>query len=249
MQGPGFLYRNSHLFSNIRLLTILPLFVFASLSSTQAGAGNPNLAKYPLRVHVLASDESHKTPRMGPFESVVCDSIGGMLDSVSPNPGGPITISGVMADPCSLHPESIGGRLLDIQNNDMVYSGIGRGDLVSPPNATQGLTFQYDDCERVRVHPGFESLPARWKKPGKKLEVLIPSDDIPTNGRPLPPVKCSFTVTLHDFVYLLLRNGKLLEVSQEDYWKRPVLRDFLSGEAPTVQQRVEQFTVPAYPPH
>jgi hypothetical protein len=244
MQRPRFLPSNS------RLLTILPLAMLAFLSATQAGAGNPNLAKYPLRVHVLASDESHRTPRMSPFESVVCDSIGGMLDSVSPNPGGPISISGVSADPCSLHPESIGGRLLDIQNNDMVYSGEGRGDLVSPPNSTQGFTFQYDDCERVRVHPGFESLPARWKKPGKRLEVLIPSDDIPTNGRPLPPVKCSLTVTLHNFVYLLLRDGKLLEISQEDYWKRPVLRDFLAGETPTVQPRPQQqFTVPAYPPH
>ena len=86
--------------------------------------------------------------------------------------------------------------------------------------------------------------------PGKQLEVLIPSDDIPTNGRPLPPVKCSLTVTLHNFVYLLLRDGKLLEISQEDYWKRPVLRDFLAGETPTIQPRPEpQFTVPAYPPH
>jgi hypothetical protein len=101
----------------------------------------------------------------------------------------------------------------------------------------------------VRVRPGFQSLPARWKKPGQKLEVLIPSDDIPVSGRPLPPIRCSFTVTLYDFVYLLLRNGKLVEVSQEDYWKRPVLRAFLSGEVPTVQQRLDEFTVPAHPTH
>jgi len=234
-------------FAISRPLRFLPLFLFAALWAAPAGARNPNLSKYPLRVHVLASDETHKSPRMSPGESVACDQIEGMLDTISPNPGGPITISGISGDPCSMHPEIITGRLLDIQDDDPVFSGEGRGDLVSPPSTTQALTFHYDDCSRVRVHPGFQSLPARWKKPGQKLEVLVPSDEIPVSGRPLPPLKCSFTVTLHDFVYLLLRNGKLVEVSQEDYLKRPVLRVLLSGIAPAVQPRPEQFTVPAHP--
>ena len=229
-------------------LRILALFLLASLSAAPAAARRPNLSKYPLRVHVLASDETHQTPRMGPAESLVCDSIDGMLSSISPNPGGPITLSGVSSDPCSLHAPIVVGRLLDI-DDEPIFSGVGRGDLVSPPITTQALTFRYDDCSRVRVHPGFQSLPARWKKPGAKLEVLVPSDDIPVNGRPVPPVKCSFNVTLQNFVYLLLRNGRLIQVSQEDYWKRPVLRTFLSGGAPTVQQRLEQFTVPAHPAH
>jgi hypothetical protein len=234
--------------STPRLLKIFPLFVLVSLSIS-AGARKPKPSKYPLRVHVLASDETHVTPRMSPAQSAVCDSIDNMLSSVSPNPGGPITISGVSGDPCSLHPEIVAGRLLDVGDDPPVFSGVGRGDLVSPPSTTQALTFHYDDCTRVRVRPGFQSLPARWKKPGQKLEVLIPSDNIPVNGRPLPPVRCSFSVTLHDFVYLLLRNGRLVEVSQEDYWRRPVLRVFLSGEVPTVQQRLDQYTVPAYPTH
>jgi hypothetical protein len=110
------------------------------------------------------------------------------------------------------------------------------------------MTFQYDNCVRVRVRPGFESLPARWKKPGRKLEVLVPSDDIPVSGQPLPPVKCSLTVTLHDYVYLRLPGGKVIKVTQEVYQARPALRDFLSGGAETIKQRLEQFTVPAHPP-
>jgi hypothetical protein len=128
-----------------------------------------------------------------------------------------------------------------------VFSGEGRGDLVSPPTGTQGISFHYDNCSRVRVHSGFQSLPARWKKPGERLEVLIPSDDIPVNGRPLPPVRCSFTVTMHDFVYLLLRNGKIVEVSQDVYRQKPALREFLSGNAQAVQERPKQFTVSAHP--
>jgi hypothetical protein len=184
---------------------------------------------------------------MSPGDSVVCDQIEGMIDSISPNPGGPISLTGLSGDPCSLHPEMVTGRLLNVTDDDPVFSGAGRGDLVSPPLTTQGLSFQYDNCSRVRVHPGFQSLPARWKKPGQRLEVLIPSDEIPQEGRPLPPVRCTFTVTMHDFVYLLLRNGKLIEVSQEDYRERPALRMFLSGVRLAVQPRPQQFTVPAHP--
>jgi hypothetical protein len=230
-----------------RYLRIVAVILFAFLCAAMAGARSPNLAKYPLRVHVLSSDETHMTPRMSPAESVVCDEIAGMLDSISPNQGGPISISGISSDPCSLHPEMITGRLLNIGDEDPEFSGEGRGDLVSPPTTTQGVTFKYDNCVRVRVHPGFQSLPARWKKQGKRLEVLIPSDDIPVSGRPLPPVKCSFDVTLHDYIYLLLKDGRLIKVSQEVYMARPALRDFLSGRPETIQRRLEEFTVPAHP--
>ena len=241
MRGPGLPLSNSG------WLRVIALLVCAGGVVAQAGAGGPKLSKYPLRVHVLASDETHRTPRMSPGEAVACDEIEGMLDSIAPNPGGPISISGVSSDPCGLGAEYVVGRLMDLPDQDPVFSGTGRGDLVTPPSGTQGVSFQYDNCVRVRVHPGFESLPARWKVPGKRLEVLMPSDDIPVGGHALPPVKCSFHVTLHDFVYLLLRNGKIVEVTQDAYWQKPALRLFLSGNPETVQQRVQQFTVPAYP--
>jgi len=42
-------------------------------------------------------------------------------------------------------------------------------------------------------------------------------------------------------------NGGVVEVTQEGYWEKAGLRVFLSGVAETVQQRVQDFTVPAYP--
>jgi hypothetical protein len=232
----------------LRIVWTLPaLAACLVLLAGQAGARRPNLARYPLRIHVLAADETHKTPRMSPGESVVCDAIDDITSSISPNPTGPITISGVSGDMCSSHPGLVMGRLMDAQDDDPVFSGAGRGDLVTPPQGIAGFSFHYDDCSRIRVRPGFQSLPARWKKPGEKLEVLVPSDEIPVGGRPLPPVRCTFTVTLHDFVYLLLRNGRLIQVSQEGYWEKPGLRVFLSGVAPTVQERLKQYTVSAKP--
>jgi hypothetical protein len=223
------------------------LLLCAAVCVWPAAARTPNLKKYPLRVHVLSSDGTHKTPRMTPAAGLMCDEISGMLDSVGPSMAGPISVSGLSGDPCSLHPEMVVGRLLNIDDDDPVYSGEGQGDLVSPPRTTQGVTFKYDNCVRVRVRPGFESLPARWKKPGRQLEVLVPSDDIPVTGRPLQPVRCSFNVTMHDWVYLLLRDGRLVRVSQELYQQKPALRDFLSGRPETIQRRLEEYTVPAHP--
>jgi hypothetical protein len=234
-----------------RLLRILPLILLPSLcAAAPVSASAPKPPRYPLRVHILAADESHKTPKMSPSEAVACDAIESAASSTGFDSGATLnglSIGGLSGDLCSLHPEMVTGRLLDLGDDDPVFSGEGRGDLVSPPSGTQGLSFHYDNCSRVRVHPGFQSLPARWKKPGQKLEVLIPSDAIPTNGHPLRPDRCTFTVTLHDYVYLLLRNGQMVQVSQEVYWKKPALRVFLSGNEQAMQKRPPVFTVPAYP--
>ena len=226
-------------------LRILILWLFASFSATSLSAAGPKPSKYPLRVHVLIADESFRTPRMSPGLAAACDSVDGVVSSISL---GSVSLTGFGGDPCSFGPDFMRGGMLDNSDDAPAFSGSGRGDLVSPPRGTQGLSFRYDNCSRVRANPGFYSLDARWKKPGQKLEVLIPSDAIPTNNRPLPPERCTFTVTLKQNVYLLLHNGKLVEVSQQDYWAKPALRVFLSGgSAPTIQQRVKQMTIPAHP--
>ncbi len=226
-------------------LRILALILIASLSTAQADARNPNLSKYPLRVHVLVAGEALRQDRMSPAGSAACDSIDDML-SASDDSGGLVSFLGLAGDPCSFNTGPMAGRLLYVQSEES-YSGEGRGDLVSPPNGTLGISFQYKDCYRVRAQPGFQSLPARWKKPGQTLEVLIPADRIPVAGRPLPPAKCSFTVTQHEFVYLLIPPGRLIEVSPDVYWAKPALRVFLSGATQTVQRRAQAVPVSALP--
>ncbi|MGP8260246.1 MAG: hypothetical protein ACLQM6_09890 [Acidobacteriaceae bacterium] len=192
-------------------------------------------------MHVLVVGEAQSEDRMSASGAIACDAIDDMLSSSIESSDGTISgigISGIFGDPCSFNTGPMAGRLLYVQSEES-YSGEGRGDLVSPPSGTQAISFQYKDCYRVRAQPGFQSLPARWKKPGQTLEVLIPSDGIPVAGRPLPPAKCSFTVTEHDFVYLLLPPGRLIEVSQEVYWAKPALRVFLSGATQTVQRRAQ----------
>lgn len=222
-------------------LRILALILIASLWTAPAGARNPKPSKYPLRVHVLVAGDAQRQDRMSASGSVSCDAIDDMLSSSSDSSDGTVSgigISGIFGDPCSFNTGPMAGRLLYVQSEES-YSGEGRGDLVSPPSGTRAINFQYKDCYRVRAQPGFQSLPARWKKPGQMLEVLIPADRIPVAGRPLPPAKCSFTVTQHDFVYLLLPPGRLIEVSQDVYWAKPALRVFLSGATQTIQRRAQ----------
>lgn len=180
----------------------------------------PN-AKYPLRLHVLAIDDTHRTERLQPqWCSGSVPAVVGDASAVGAGQGDPCGSSGSLA---------FGGH------ED--FSGRGQADLVTPPAGTQALSFSYEGCGRVRVPPGFQGLPARWKKPGK-LEVLIPSDIIDVGRRMSPSDRCTLTTTLHEFVYLRMHNGSLVKITQEAYVRKPALRVFLSGGSETLQPRV-----------
>jgi hypothetical protein len=214
--------------------------LFAALCAVCASAQDtPNAAasKYPLRLHVLAVDDTHRNARLQP----------NWCSTSIPDMGSASADSGGQGSPCGggSGPVYLGGT-------DDDFAGAGRADLVTPPAATQALSFTYEGCGRMRVPPGFQSLQARWKKRGK-LEVLIPSDAIVGSERDLPIQKCTLTVALQEFVYLRMRNGSLIKISQDAYYQKPSLRRFLSGGAETLRYRVPATVsvkqlMPAAPP-
>ena len=206
---------NLHLFP-----TALLLAAIAAAAQETPAAKPPKPPKYPLHLHIIAADEFHRTIRMQPTAGIAPSGEGGMSipDFSNGDPGG-------------------GGGNGGPFGGDDDFTGSGRADLVSPPVTTQGLTFKYEGCPRIRVLAGFTSLPARWKKPGQKLEVLLPTDDVSGGDKPQSTEKCTLTVTLHDLVYLRMRTGAIIQVSQADYWKRPVLRKYMSGPMETLQKR------------
>jgi len=206
-----------------RLLLVALLLSAVSLAPTPGRAQDSPPSRYPLRLHVLVIDDTHPTPRLQP------NWCSGSIPNVGGDPGAD---SGQSGSPCGS-----GGAAVFGGSDD--FSGGGRGDLVTPPAGTQALSFTYEGCTRVRVPPGFQSLQARWKKPGK-LEVLIPSDSITEDNHAAPIQKCTLTVTLQEFVYLRLPNGSMLKISQEAYFHKPALRRFLSGGSETLQARTPQ---------
>ena len=207
----------------MRLHEIICGVALLTLAGGAAHAQDQKPEKYPLRLHVLAIDDTHPTIRMQP----------NWCSTSIPNLGGDVTTgAGVeQVDPCSR-----GGASSYLGGVDD-YSGAGRADLITPPTGAQALNFTYEGCGRVRVPPGFQGLPARWKRSGK-LEVLIPSDAITGQDRPAPIQKCTLYTKLQEFIYLRLPNGSLLKVSQDAYFSKPALRVFLSGGSAALQSRM-----------
>jgi hypothetical protein len=201
-----------------RSLRILPLILLAAVAA-QASTRGPDLSKYPLRIHVLISNSGSSSP------------------NITLSSGGPIGIDSDtgFSDPGEIDSGVSGGWFQGLYTE---YYGAGWADLVSPPVTTQALRFTYDHCDsRVHVGTGFQSLSARWKKQGKQLEVLVPTEAIPGKNHTHPFDKCTFNVAMHDGVYLMMRNGKLIQVSQQDYAKKPALRAYISAPTSALEPR------------
>lgn len=56
--------------------------------------------------------------------------------------------------------------------------GEGRANLYQN-GEPRGFDFSYQCGERIRMSPGYETYPARWKKQGQSLEILLPVMGIP----------------------------------------------------------------------
>jgi hypothetical protein len=69
----------------------------------------------------------------------------------------------------------------------------------------RGFDFSYNCADRLRMSPGFETYMARWKKPGKTLEILLP-----VFGKPDASETCDLKVLMKDTAYMR-RNGLLGE--------------------------------------
>ncbi len=217
--------------SSILILAAICCSCAATCRGQSAGADTPqpasaeptHAAEYPLRLHILAIDDTHRTVRMQPNWS-----------------------SGTLPDPSAdgASASSSAGSL-SLGGGDDDFSGAGRADLVTPPNGTAGATFTYEGCNRVRVAPGFQGLEARWIKADTKLEVILPTEAV-TDG-PVPTQHCTLRLVTQPFVYLRMRNGAIVRVTQEAYNKKPSLRVFLSGGSETLKRRQPKLPMPASP--
>lgn len=91
--------------------------------------------------------------------------------------------------------------------------GDGRADLYEGGEA-RGVDFRYECGYKVRPSFGYETYPARWKKPGKKLIVLLPQF-----GESGKFFTCEFDTDVKDFAYSRSRNGLRSEpVAQYKLW-------------------------------
>jgi hypothetical protein len=91
--------------------------------------------------------------------------------------------------------------------------GDGRADLYEHGEA-HGVDFSYECGYKVRTSFGYETYPARWKKPGRELVVLLP-----VFGKSGQFFTCDFSTDVKDFTYAMGRNGLHSEpVAQFKEW-------------------------------
>jgi hypothetical protein len=79
--------------------------------------------------------------------------------------------------------------------------GDGRANLYENGEA-RGLDFNYQCSYKVRTSFGYETYPARWKKPGKQLVVLLP-----IFGQSGKFFTCDFNTDMKEFAYAQGRDG------------------------------------------
>jgi hypothetical protein len=79
--------------------------------------------------------------------------------------------------------------------------GEGRANLFEG-GAPKGVDFQFECDTKLQTSSGFETFPAKWKKPGQELVILQPQ--FGKNGYDT----CRLRVMVKDFVYVA-RNGNL----------------------------------------
>lgn len=80
--------------------------------------------------------------------------------------------------------------------------GEGRANLFEGGDP-KGIDFQFACDHALQPSPGFETYPAKWKKPGAELVILQPQF-----GKPGSYDTCSLKVVEKDFVYVR-QNGAL----------------------------------------
>ena len=113
--------------------------------------------------------------------------------------------------------------------------GEGRANLFQSGEA-HGIDFSFDCSEKLKASFGYETYPAKWKKPNQELTVLLP-----VFGKTGSFFTCNFKTDVKDFAYVT-HNGKMSSESVDDFKKWMVKHDYdpeNGKDMPTKLQQAE----------
>jgi len=88
--------------------------------------------------------------------------------------------------------------------------GEGRANLFEN-SVPHGIDFSFECDQKLKASFGYETYPARWKKPGQQLTVLLP-----VFGKTGDYFTCTIKTDVKDFAYMG-HGGKLGQESVEDF--------------------------------
>lgn len=98
------------------------------------------------------------------------------------------------------------------------YRVTGRGNIGDGPTL-HAIDFTYDCAMHLPLTVPKETYLAKWKKPQRQLEVLVP-----VNGKEGKYEACDMQTTVREGVYVKTGQG-LIEISQDDYKARKPARE------------------------
>ena len=88
--------------------------------------------------------------------------------------------------------------------------GDGRANLFEN-SEVRGVDFSFSCSQNLRASIGFETYPARWKKPNQELIVLFP-----VFGKPNSYFTCHLKTVMKDYAYFM-HNGRMGSEPAEQY--------------------------------
>jgi hypothetical protein len=97
--------------------------------------------------------------------------------------------------------------------------GEGRANLFENSEA-HGVDFTFDCSEKLKASFGFETYPAKWKKPRQELTVLLP-----VFGKSNAFFTCNLKTDVKDFAYAT-RNGRMTSEPVADFKKWMIKHDY-----------------------
>jgi hypothetical protein len=100
------------------------------------------------------------------------------------------------------HYHGFGGGLSDLEAVD----GMGQGNLFENGQPL-GFDFTYQCGQPITHQSTYETFMARWKKPGRSIEIIQPI----IGGKPGEMSSCELKVTLKQDTVYSMRNGGLVE--------------------------------------
>jgi hypothetical protein len=106
-------------------------------------------------------------------------------------------------------------------HRELDYSdGEGRANLYENSQPT-AFDFSFRCMERIENSIGYETYIARWKKPGRTLEIMLPR-----MGHPDQVENCEFQVILKPGIAYTHRNGEVSELPTEAFRQWMVEHDY-----------------------
>ena len=117
--------------------------------------------------------------------------------------------------------------------------GDGRANLFENGMA-HAVDFSYECGEKVRASFGYETYPAKWKKPGRELVVLMP-----VFGKTNTYFTCDFKTDVKSFAYATSRDGRMSEEPADQFKAWMVKHDYDPEHGKNVPAKLQADAAPA----